>query len=571
MGGFGSWLASMSGAMCSSCGSDSNTARMEKEDTEGFLDTEQLLPHPEPQEPVREEPKRKKGSCIGRCLHRVCCAICCILFLIFLIYAIALGTLVKMSADRYVNISPEARRYTDMYLTMKNITHSIEWPGCGQATSIRDIHDDCASPCYASDLPKGMDKFNEEHPGIVVSYLSREHELVKQTTLRGWWLPAGKLVVPEPTTTITTTTTTTSTTTVTKTTTTQTSTTKTATTTTTTTMDPAILKKEREEELKELQRDKDKKKDDKDDKEETERRLKEDKLSERGHEDNNEPEPVPAPAHDGAAPPRIILVPSMQANSWHVEPQLVAYMLRDLGFDVLVTDYRDYGLSEQSRDQIQQGSDVYPYDVLGAWDFARNDPYNFMGGPVPAEKVGIIGLASGGMVVLDAFGMEGDIPAIWVDSSPVSMHRRVVDETKEYLETLGLPEDYAEHIMTAFLHPTWYVLEGWARLRGSSFMRYTPEKELPYSPDTERRVAVVHNKADMVVEEEEATSLLKLLGSYPKKFEVHDWDTDGTCHGSGHLATMFFEHNIYKTRLCEFWRATFDMDPETCLPDEDSP
>ncbi|OLQ10945.1 hypothetical protein AK812_SmicGene5257 [Symbiodinium microadriaticum] len=55
-------------------------------------------------------------------------------------------------------------------------------------------------------------------------------------------------------------------------------------------------------------------------------------------------------------------------------------------------------------------------DVLGAWDFAVEDPEGLLGGPLEKRKVGVMGISMGGLAAFTAFGYEPDIPAAWIDA-----------------------------------------------------------------------------------------------------------------------------------------------------------
>ena len=56
--------------------------------------------------------------------------------------------------------------------------------------------------------------------------------------------------------------------------------------------------------------------------------------------------------------------------------------------------------------------------ISGAWDYAKDDPDGLLGGPMEASKVGLFGFSKGGFTALNAFGLEGQIPAVWVDGAP---------------------------------------------------------------------------------------------------------------------------------------------------------
>merc|ERR1712157_321169 len=93
-----------------------------------------------------------------------------------------------------------------------------------------------------------------------------------------------------------------------------------------------------------------------------------------------------------------------------------AHFLRSMGYSVLINNLRDHGYSNPSQKHLQEWGDAYTYDLLGAWDYLASDPDGTLGGPLPSRKVGLMGQSKGGFLTLNAFGLESQVPAAWVDS-----------------------------------------------------------------------------------------------------------------------------------------------------------
>merc|ERR1719502_104168 len=91
-----------------------------------------------------------------------------------------------------------------------------------------------------------------------------------------------------------------------------------------------------------------------------------------------------------------------------------------MGFDVLVNGFRDHGWSGKSEHDRTTWGWIYPYDLLGAWDYAVNDPDGKFGGPIDPKQVAIAGISLGAMVTSTAFALDQRVHAVWLDSGPAS-------------------------------------------------------------------------------------------------------------------------------------------------------
>lgn len=90
---------------------------------------------------------------------------------------------------------------------------------------------------------------------------------------------------------------------------------------------------------------------------------------------------LPAPGDSPESPaPRILLQHGFRANSNKALQQFAAYVLRSLGFSVLLPNFRDHCYSDNTTEHVYQWSNAYPNDLLGAWDYARVDPDGLLGG-----------------------------------------------------------------------------------------------------------------------------------------------------------------------------------------------
>jgi len=252
---------------------------------------------------------------------------------------------------------------------------------------------------------------------------------------------------------------------------------------------------------------------------------------------------------------RVVVQHTIGENSNTFRTQLTAYMLRSLGFSVLLNNLRDHCYSEDSSNHLIGWGHSYPFDVLGAWDYARSDPDGQLGGPLPAGQVGIMGFSSGAYITAIALGLESKVPAAWLDSAPLRPKSTFMDRELFGLGPLAGP----------VLNQAWSNLEGRAEDRGVLFNQHLPEEVLPQGPDTRRHVGWVHNKQDAMVSFSEGEKLVKLLESLPQKYEVMKFETEGDCNGETHAVDNLRLFNEYAARLCSFWTQAFDLASSGCV------
>merc|ERR1712176_266375 len=70
--------------------------------------------------------------------------------------------------------------------------------------------------------------------------------------------------------------------------------------------------------------------------------------------------------------PRIVVQHGFKGNSNKVRTQVAAYLLRKLGYSVLVNNLRDHCYSDDSSHGLIGWGHAYPLDTLGAWDYLKD-------------------------------------------------------------------------------------------------------------------------------------------------------------------------------------------------------
>uniref|UniRef100_A0A7S3TED2 AB hydrolase-1 domain-containing protein n=1 Tax=Strombidinopsis acuminata TaxID=141414 RepID=A0A7S3TED2_9SPIT len=269
------------------------------------------------------------------------------------------------------------------------------------------------------------------------------------------------------------------------------------------------------------------------------------------------------PAAKGKAvhhpPPRIVIQHGFTSNSNKVRQIIMAVILRQLGFDVLVNNLRDHCYSDNSTARVVEWGHAYPYDLLGAWDYARRDPDGHLGGELPAAKVGLLGISMGAFTAVNSFSMEGDVPAAWVDSPPSAPGS--VFEQGLGLEMASMGISFLGPIVK---QPAWKNTEDYAKTKGVDLNEHLPTEMLPHGPETKRPFMIVGNKGDQTVPIEELYKIKGVAEEYPEKYDLSTWVNQGNCHDSSHCLDHLRLYSEYKAKLCVFWRKAFDMSTEGC-------
>lgn len=265
---------------------------------------------------------------------------------------------------------------------------------------------------------------------------------------------------------------------------------------------------------------------------------------------------LPAAANGSKQPaPRIALQHGFTANSNKFRTMLAAYMLRTLGFDVLINNFRDHCYSEDSDIDIYQWGQSYPYDLLGAWDYLRMDPDGALGGTRAADQVGLMGFSKGGFTTVNAFGLEHKVPAAWVDGPPFTPEVVFANGAEIEMQKLGIG-----FLGPSLISTVWSNVRKIALEKGVDVDKNLPQKVLPTGPDVKRPIYWVGNKGDTTVPIREGIALMKLVQQYPAKYDLSRWEASGTCNGVDHCVDHLQHFNKYMHELATFWSAVFGVE-----------
>lgn len=144
---------------------------------------------------------------------------------------------------------------------------------------------------------------------------------------------------------------------------------------------------------------------------------------------------------------RIVVQHGFTSNSNKMRQLAMGVMFRQLGFDVLMNNFRDHCYSDDSKARVTEWGHAYPYDLLGAVDYMRKDPDNKLGGAVENSKVGIMGISMGAFTAVNAFGMDSDVPAAWVDAPPSTPKSVFANGGKHAMTAMGIPAPYINMLL----------------------------------------------------------------------------------------------------------------------------
>lgn len=227
-----------------------------------------------------------------------------------------------------------------------------------------------------------------------------------------------------------------------------------------------------------------------------------------------------------ASSPAVILVHGRGRCRWDPEVLLPAGMLHRFGFSVLLIDLRNHGDSTSMPDPHSWAGVTEYQDVLGAWDWVRNDR------GIPADRIGLYGVSLGAGTSLIAMGHEPRVAATWEDSSFASIEVGIDDA----LADRGLPE---------VLGPG--AIAVGRIVHGIDLSALTPLRAMAKVDG--RPIAIVHGTADATVPLKHADLLAAALRAAGAT--VDPWILPGV----GHVRASFVATADYDARLTEFFSA----------------
>mmetsp|Transcript_145476 Transcript_145476/g.405458 ORF Transcript_145476/g.405458 Transcript_145476/m.405458 type:complete len:454 (+) Transcript_145476:103-1464(+) len=249
---------------------------------------------------------------------------------------------------------------------------------------------------------------------------------------------------------------------------------------------------------------------------------------------------LPAEGDFGTAPV-VVLQHGVSGSINDMHVQLAAFLIRSVGFSVLLPSLRGHDPLKCSQGQSSGtwGLEDYPLDTLGAWDYVVSDPAGLLGGRRPPRSVGLMGLSLGGFVAATAFGLERRVPALWMDGAPW-----------DPLDLLATCNNRGA-LAASFRRPA-CALVGLSAGLGSR--RNTPWRTLPSGPASNRPVMVMHGQGDIVAPKSSAERYIELFTQQRGQYKVSArFDLDGVCQEQSHNMLPWLHPMAYRSALCDFW------------------
>mmetsp|Transcript_23937 Transcript_23937/g.55251 ORF Transcript_23937/g.55251 Transcript_23937/m.55251 type:complete len:430 (-) Transcript_23937:196-1485(-) len=274
---------------------------------------------------------------------------------------------------------------------------------------------------------------------------------------------------------------------------------------------------------------------------------------------------LPSPSAGNGRTPTIVMQHGFKSNANKYRQQVAAFLLRKMGFSVLINNFRDHCYSKNTTQRIYQWGYSYPYDLLGAWDYAVKDLDNKLGGALAKEKVGIMGYSKGAYTALNAVGLEGDIPGVWADSPPSSM-RDILAYNAQL--AVGGASSLASAVVAPFLDNAMSAVLTYASEYKVDPTENEPMTSLPMGPSTKRPVQLVRNTKDAFTIPQWGEALEDFLGGHQDKYETSVQVYDEVCEGKfgteDHCADHLRDSEGYSKLLCDFWTKALNLDASFC-------
>lgn len=267
--------------------------------------------------------------------------------------------------------------------------------------------------------------------------------------------------------------------------------------------------------------------------------------------------PAAGDLSNSSSAPRIVVQHGIGSNANYAGTMMAAYHLREMGFHVLLNNFRDHGYSEDSQAHLNEWGGGYTNDLLGAWDYLVNDPDGLVGGRISDDKVGIFGFSLGAFMTLNAFGREGRVPAAWADSPPHNPKKVFLDGASKAVPGAAL-------LTWLFGDGLWQVILDISKSKGIDVEKNQPEKNLPMGPSSQRRLAMTTNPADDIVPFSDYELVRSLLEEHEDKYSVEHLLTDKTCGTYNHCVAILLEPDLYVEKLCTFFKTAFQQDAVSC-------
>ena len=234
---------------------------------------------------------------------------------------------------------------------------------------------------------------------------------------------------------------------------------------------------------------------------------------------------IPISKNGAGEAPVIILAHGLRSSKYDSDILLVAAILHKAGFNTLLFDQRDHGMSSIEDGRISIGTKEYR-DVIASVDWLVNIQ------SINSERIGIYGLSMGAGTAAIAFGVDDRIQAAVLDSGYSDLNIIV----KEELQREGYPPWLVNGtIWAAFLLGNETLLE--------------PSPKLAFINHGDRPIFAMHGTSDTRVLPHNTSDMKSLATKYGANLTI--WLAENAIHSG----VKFMYLDEFSTRIVEFFRS----------------
>ena len=228
---------------------------------------------------------------------------------------------------------------------------------------------------------------------------------------------------------------------------------------------------------------------------------------------------------DGPAP-TVVLVHGLRASKAGYRMLMVAGMLNEHGFNVLLIDLRDHGKSTVEDGRVSIGTKEY-IDVMSGVDWLIDEQ------GIPEEMIGLWGNSMGAGTAAITFGEDERIQAVVLDSGYLDL----ADIVREELVSEGYP---------GWLGPATV----WAAFLFGGEALLEPSPRIAFENAGNRSIFITHGTDDDRVDPHHFEDMLELAADLD--VNTSSWLVEGT----GHTEAIITDAEEYEQRITDFFTVT---------------
>ncbi len=237
---------------------------------------------------------------------------------------------------------------------------------------------------------------------------------------------------------------------------------------------------------------------------------------------------IPINSNGAGDAPVIILAHGLRSSKYDSDILLVAAILNQAGFNTLLFDQRDHGMSSIEDGKISIGTKEYR-DVIASVDWLVNTQ------SINPERIGVYGLSMGAGTAAIAFGLDDRIQSAILDSGYSDLNTIVEEELKRE----GYPSWLSKGaIWSAFIFGNETLLE--------------PSPKLAFLNHKDRPIFAIHGTSDTRVLPHNTSDMKILAAKYGANLTI--WLAENAIHAG--VKFMYLED--FSNRVVEFFRSSLE-------------